>query len=81
MRDATKLKVTGINLFSAGDFAEGKDREEIVLRDAARGVYKRSFCKDNKFIGVVMYGDTSDGAWFFDLIKTRRATFPPCAKP
>ena len=37
----TKLKVTGIDLFSAGDFAEGDDREEIVLRDAARGVYKR----------------------------------------
>jgi nitrite reductase (NADH) large subunit len=38
---ATKLKVTGINLYSAGDFADGEDREEIVLRDAARGVYKR----------------------------------------
>ena len=37
----TKLKVTGINLFSAGDFAEAPDREEIVLRDAAAGVYKR----------------------------------------
>ena len=38
---ATKLKVTGINLFSAGDFADGEDREQIVLRDAARGVYRR----------------------------------------
>ena len=54
---ATKLKVTGINLFSAGDFGEGKDREEIVLRDAARGVYKRLVLKDNRLIGVVMYGD------------------------
>jgi nitrite reductase (NADH) large subunit len=66
---ATKLKVTGINLFSAGDFAEGRDREEIVLRDAARGVYKRLVLKDNRVIGTVMYGDTSDGAWFFDHIK------------
>jgi nitrite reductase (NADH) large subunit len=66
---ATKLKVTGINLFSAGDFAEGKDREEVVLRDAARGAYKRLVIKDGKLIGVVMYGDTSDGAWFFDLVK------------
>ena len=66
---ATKLKVTGINLFSAGDFAEGKDREEIVLRDAARGVYKRLVLKDNRVIGAVMYGDTSDGAWFFDHVK------------
>ena len=66
---ATKLKVTGINLFSAGDFADAKDREEIVLRDAARGIYKRLMLKDNRIIGVVMYGDTSDSAWFFDLLK------------
>ena len=66
---ATKLKVTGINLFSAGDFAEAKDRQEIVLRDAARGVYKRLVLKDDRIIGVVMYGDTSDGAWFFDHLK------------
>jgi len=66
---ATKLKVTGINLFSAGDFADGKDREEIVLRDAARGIYKRLVLKDDKIIGAVMYGDVADGAWFFDMIK------------
>ncbi|KAB2850527.1 MAG: NAD(P)/FAD-dependent oxidoreductase [Hyphomicrobiaceae bacterium] len=66
---ATKLKVTGIKLFSAGDFAEGKDREEIVLRDAARGNYRRVVLKDNRVIGTVLYGDTSDGAWFFDLLK------------
>lgn len=66
---ATKLKVTGINLFSAGDFADGEDREEIVLRDASRSIYKRLVIKDDKLIGVVMYGETSDGAWFFDLIK------------
>ena len=66
---ATKLKVTGINLFSAGDFAEGKDREEIVLRDASRGIYKRLVLKDDKLTGAVFYGDTADSAWFFDLLK------------
>ena len=65
---ATKLKVTGINLFSAGDFSEGEDREEIVLRDAARGVYRRLVLKDGKLIGVVLYGDVSHGAWLFDLL-------------
>ena len=68
---ATKLKVTGIDLFSAGDFAEGEDREEIVLRDAAAGVYKRLVLKDNRIIGAVLYGETADGAWFFDLMKTQ----------
>ena len=66
---ATKLKVTGISLYSAGDFADAKDREEIVLRDAARGNYRRLVLKGNRIIGVVMYGDTADGPWFFDLLK------------
>jgi len=66
---ATKLKVTGINLYSAGDFAEAKDREEIVLRDATRGIYKRLVIKDSQIIGVVLYGDTGDGSWFFQLLR------------
>ncbi|WP_310622124.1 nitrite reductase large subunit NirB [Flexibacterium corallicola] len=66
---ATKLKVTGIDLYSAGDFEEGEGREEIVLRDAAAGVYKRLVLQDNKVIGAVLYGETSDGPWFFDLLK------------
>jgi len=65
----TKLKVTGIDVFSLGDFAEGEDRQEIVLRDAAAGVYKRLVLKDNRIIGTVLYGDTADGAWFNDLKK------------
>jgi nitrite reductase (NADH) large subunit len=66
---ATRLKVTGISLFSAGDFAEGEGREEIVLRDAARSVYRRLVLKDNRLTGVVLYGDVSHGAWLFDLLK------------
>ena len=66
---ATKLKVTGIDLFSLGDFADGEDRQEIVLRDAYAGVYKRLVLKDNRIIGTVLYGETADGAWFSDLKK------------
>jgi len=66
---ATKLKVTGIDLYSAGDFAEGDDREEIILRDGQAGIYKRLVIQDNKIIGAVLYGETSDGPWFFDLLK------------
>jgi nitrite reductase (NADH) large subunit len=65
----TKLKVTGIDLYSLGDFAEGDDREEIVLRDASAGVYKRLVLKDNRIVGTVLYGETADGAWFNDLKK------------
>ncbi|GHB35230.1 nitrite reductase large subunit [Pseudovibrio japonicus] len=66
---ATKLKVTGIDLYSAGDFAEGEGREEIVLRDATSGIYKRLVLQDNRIIGAVLYGETTDGPWFFDLLK------------
>jgi len=66
---ATKLKVTGVNLFSAGDFAENEGFDEIVLRDARGGVYKRLVLQDNTIKGAVFYGDTADGAWFFDLIR------------
>ncbi len=62
---STKLKVTGIDLFSAGDFASGNDREEIILKDSAKGVYKRIVLKDQKIIGTVLYGDTSDGSRYF----------------
>jgi nitrite reductase (NADH) large subunit len=65
----TKLKVTGIDLYSLGDFADGDDRDEIVLRDASAGVYKRIVLKENRIIGTVLFGETSDGAWFGDLQK------------
>src|SRR5690606_20793118 len=52
-----------------GDFAEGEGREDIVLRDPARGIYKRLVIEGNRLIGAVMYGDTADGAWFFGLIR------------
>lgn len=67
---ATKLKVTGIDLYSAGDFAEGEGREEMTLRDGTTGVYKRLVLEENKIIGAVLYGETADGPWFFDLLKS-----------
>ena len=66
---STKLKVTGCDLFSAGDFAEGETREDVVFRDPRRGVYKRLVIEDDRLIGAVMYGDTADSNWFFGLIK------------
>ncbi len=68
---STKLKVTGCDLFSAGDFAEGEGREDIVFRDPGRGIYKRLVLEGDRLIGAVMYGDTADGNWFFGLIKDR----------
>jgi nitrite reductase (NADH) large subunit len=66
---STKLKVSGIDVFSAGDFSGGEGCEDIVMRDASRGVYKRVIVKEDRVVGAVLYGDTGDGNWYFDLLK------------
>ena len=66
----TRLKVTGIDMFSAGDFIGGDDTDEIVFRDAARGVHKRLVLRKDRLIGVVLYGEARDSAWYFDLIHS-----------
>ncbi len=65
----TRLKVTGIDMFSAGDFAPGVNREEVVFRDPARGVYRRLVLEGDRLIGAVLYGDARDGGWYFGLLK------------
>lgn len=69
---STRLKVTGIELFSAGDFAGVTPHcEELVLQDAALNQYKKLVVKDNQLIGAVLYGDTVDGTWYFQLMKDK----------
>lgn len=68
---ATKLKVTGVDLYSAGDFLGGEASENLVLRDPRRGVYKRLVLEDGCLVGAVLYGDVQDGPWYFDLIQRR----------
>ncbi|GAB3373760.1 NAD(P)/FAD-dependent oxidoreductase [Massilia agri] len=67
---ATKLKVTGIDLYSAGDFNGLEDSEDLVLRDRHAGVYKRLVLTGNRVTGAVLYGDVADGPWYFDLIQS-----------
>ncbi|MEW8355845.1 MAG: nitrite reductase large subunit NirB [Candidatus Thiodiazotropha sp.] len=66
---STKLKVTGIDLFSAGEFNEGEGDETLVLQDPGAGVYKKLVLRDNRVKGAVMYGDTLDGSWYFQLLR------------
>ncbi len=77
---STKLKVTGIDLFSAGDFmGRGSGRpqdascEEIVLSDPTGGVYKKLVIRDDKLVGACLYGDTVDGSWYFKLLREGRS--------
>ena len=69
---STKLKVTGIDLFSAGEFMGGEGTEEIVLSDPIGGVYKKLVLKDDKLVGACLYGDTVDGSWYFKLVREGR---------
>jgi len=73
---STKLKVTGVDLFSAGDFSGGEGTEDIVLADAAAGVYKRLVLRDDRLVGAVLYGDTVDGAWYFRLLREGGSVAP-----
>ncbi len=69
---STKLKVTGIDLFSAGNFSGGDKTEDILLSDPVGGVYKKLVIQDNKLVGACLYGDTVDGAWYFQLLREGR---------
>jgi len=66
---STKLKVTGIDLFSAGEFNEEDGDEVLQMQDVASGVYKKLVLKDNIIKGAVMFGDTMDGTWYFSLMR------------
>ena len=70
---STKLKVTGIDLFSAGEFQGGEGTEEIVMSDPFGGVYKKLVIKDDKLVGACLYGDTVDGSWYFKLLRDGRS--------
>jgi nitrite reductase (NADH) large subunit len=70
---STKLKVTGIDLFSAGEFMGGEGAEEIVMSDPFGGVYKKLVIKDDKLIGACLYGDTVDGSYYFKLLRDGRS--------
>ncbi|MDO6461305.1 nitrite reductase large subunit NirB [Granulosicoccaceae sp. 1_MG-2023] len=66
---ATRLKVTGVNLFSAGDFTGDAGCDFITYRDPEINTYKKLVLRDDKLVGAVLYGDVPDGGWYFSLIQ------------
>lgn len=66
---ATNLKVSGVSVFSAGDFMAADGQETIVLNDARRGVYKKLVIADGRLTGAVLVGETTDALWYLDLIR------------
>jgi nitrite reductase (NADH) large subunit len=67
---ATNLKVSGVSVFSAGDFL-GEDKEAIIFTDEGRGVYKKLVVENQRLTGAVLYGDTTDGLWYLDLMRSK----------
>lgn len=68
---STKLKVTGINLFSVGNFLGTENSESIYYRHKQQGIYKKIVIDDNKIIGVVLYGDTQEGPFYHELLDAK----------
>jgi nitrite reductase (NADH) large subunit len=69
---STKLKVTGIDLFSCGEFMGDGSAQEIVMSDPFGGVYKKLVIRNDKLVGACLYGDTVDGSWYFKLLREGR---------
>lgn len=67
---ATNLKVTGVSVFSAGDVMGGGGTEQILLRDPGLGIYKKLVIANDRLVGALLFGDTADGLWYLDLIRT-----------
>ena len=68
---ATNLKVSGVSVFSAGDFMGSDGTEEIVLSDERRGTYKKLVISDGQLIGSMLVGDVADALWYLELIRNR----------
>jgi nitrite reductase (NADH) large subunit len=67
---ATNLKVSGVDVFSAGDFLGRDGTETIVLHDPGLGVYRKLVIAQDRLVGAVLYGDTGDGLWYLELIRS-----------
>jgi nitrite reductase (NADH) large subunit len=67
---ATNLKVSGVNVFSAGDFLGAPGTEAIVFSDGGLATYKKLVIADGRLVGAVLFGDTADGVWYLDLIRS-----------
>ncbi|HEV3498848.1 MAG TPA: FAD-dependent oxidoreductase [Bradyrhizobium sp.] len=68
---ATNLKVSGVSVFSAGDFIGARGSETIVLNDAGGGTYKKLVISDGSLTGAVLVGDAGDALWYLELIRSR----------
>jgi len=68
---STNLKVSGVSVFSAGDFMGGEGSESLVLSDRRRGTYKKLVVADGRLTGAVLIGDTVDALWYLELIRNR----------
>jgi nitrite reductase (NADH) large subunit len=73
---STNLKVSGVSVFSAGDFMGGEGSESLVLADRGRGTYKKLVIADGRLTGAVLIGDTGDALWYLELIRAREKVAP-----
>lgn len=73
---STTLKVTGVSLFSAGEFQGGRGYQDLIFKDPARGVYRKLVLRDNRVRGAVFYGEVQDSAWYLGLMRQKADVAP-----
>jgi nitrite reductase (NADH) large subunit len=82
---ASKLKIMGVDVFSAGEINDKLDGSEVIrYEDPSLGIYKKLTLKANKLTGVILVGETSDSHRYMewlrrgtDLAKLRRQLLFP----
>ncbi|WP_339188433.1 NADPH-nitrite reductase [Bacillus sp. FSL M8-0025] len=66
---STQLKVSGVEVFSAGDFNESEEKKAIKVFDEQDGIYKKIVLRGNQIVGAVLFGDSSEGNRLFSMIQ------------
>ncbi len=67
----TQLKVSGVDMYSAGDIMDDPAMKAIKIHNEFDGVYKKVLIRDNHVAGVVLFGDTSDSSRLFGMMRKK----------
>ncbi len=73
---STNLKVSGVGVFSAGEFEAGDGAEVMMLRDSSSGVYRKFVLREGRLAGCILVGDTAGALFYLGLIRSQQDITP-----
>lgn len=68
---ATRLKISGVELFSCGEIEGSEDTESLIYQDQDLRHYRRLLVRNNRLVGAILYGDAREGPWYFQQLQNR----------